>query len=125
MKVRTFTKGFTFLVGACIALLGVTWVFLAASGAVKTDPVTSYVAGAGFLLVAAPILAFPFSARVAKSLLVFALFVFALGMLWLAFQPNLPASHPALVQVAAIAFAVTLLARVGLALRRKRVALGT
>ena len=125
MKVRTLTKGFTFLVGACIALLGVTGVFLAASGAVKTDPIAGYVAGVGFLLVAAPLLAFPFSVRVAKSLLVFALFVFAIGMLWLAFQPNLPTNHPAFVQVAAIAFAVMLLARVGLALRRKRSALGT
>ena len=125
VKLRTLTKVFTFFVGACIALLGVAWVFIAASGAVKTDPVAGYVAGAGFLLVAAPLLAFPFSTRVAKSLLVLAMFVLAFGMLWLAFQPNSPASHPALVQVAAIAFAVMLLARVVLVLRRKRSALGT
>ena len=125
MKVRTLTKVFTFLVGTCIALLGVIWVFVAASGAVKTSPVAGYVAGAGYLLAAAPLLAFSFSVRVAKSLLVFAMFAFAFGMLWLAFQPNLPTNYPVLVQVAAIAFAVMLLARVGLALRRKRSALGT
>jgi hypothetical protein len=125
VKLRTLTKVFTFLVGACIALLGVVWIFITASGTVKTDPVAGYVAGAGFLLVAAPLLAFPFSTRVAKSLLVLAMFVLAFGMLWLAFQPNSPASHPALVQVAAIAFAVMLLARVVLVLRRKRSALGT
>jgi len=125
VKLRTLTKIFTFLVGACITLLGVVWVFVAASGAVKTDPVAGYVAGAGFLLVAAPLLAFSFSTRVAKSLLVLAMFVLAFGMLWFAFQPNSPASHPALVQVAAIAFAVMLLARIVLALRRKRSALGT
>ncbi|WP_139350352.1 hypothetical protein [Rhodanobacter sp. C03] len=125
MKLRTLTKVFIFLVGVCIALLGVTWVFVAASGAVKTDPVAGYVAGAGFLLAAAPLLAFPFSVGVAKSLLVLVMFVLAFGMLWFAFQPNSPASHPALVQVAAIAFAVMLLARVVLVLRRKRSALGT
>lgn len=125
VKLLTLTKVFTVLVGMCIALLGVVWVFMAASGAVKTNPVSGYVAGAGFLLVAAPLLAFPFSTRVAKSLLVLAMFVLAFGMLWLAFQPNSPASHPALVQVAAIAFAVMLLARVVLVLRRKRSGLGT
>ena len=125
VKLRTLTKVFTFLVGMCIALLGVAWVFIAASGAVKTDPVAGYVVGAGFLLVAAPLLVFPFSTRVAKSLLVLAMFVLAFGMLWLAFQPNSPASHPVVVQVAAIAFAVMLLARVVLVLRRKRSALGT
>jgi hypothetical protein len=125
VKLRTLIKVFTFFVGACIALLGVVWIFIAASGAVKTDPVASYVAGAGFLLAAAPLLAFPFSTRVAKSFLILATFVIAFGMLWLAFQPNSPANQPALVQVAAIAFAVMLLARVVLVLRRKRSASGT
>ncbi|WP_158881831.1 hypothetical protein [Rhodanobacter sp. L36] len=125
MKLRTLTKVVTFLVGTCIALLGVVWLLMAASGAVKTDPVAGYIAGVGFLLAAAPLLAFPFSTRVAKSLLVLATFVLAFGMLWLAFQPNSPTGHPAIVQVAAIAFAVMLLARVVLVLRRKRSALGT
>jgi hypothetical protein len=125
MKLRTLTKVFTFLVGACVALLGVAWVSIAASGGVKADPVAGYVAGAGFLLVATPLLTFPFSTRIAKSLLVLAMFVLAFGMLWLAFQPKSSASRPALVQVAAIAFAVMLLARVVLVLRRKRSALGT
>jgi hypothetical protein len=60
----------------------------------------------------------PFSTRLAKLLLVIAMFAFACGVLWLAFQPNLPSSHPATIQVAAIAFGVMLVARVGLALRR-------
>jgi hypothetical protein len=125
VKLRTLTKVLTFLVGACIALLGMTWVFTAISGAVKTSSVAGYVAGAGFLLIAAPLLAFSFSTRVAKSLLVLVMSALAFGMLWLAFQPDLPTNHPALVQLAAIAFAVMLLARIGLALRRKRSALGT
>jgi hypothetical protein len=125
VKVHTLTKVFTFLLGAGIAMLGVAWVFIAASGAVKTGPIGGYVAGAGFLLVAAPLLAFSFSVRIARLLFILALLVLAFCSLWLAFQPNLPTNHPAFVQVAAIAFVVTLLARVGLALRRKRPTLGT
>ena len=124
LKLRNLTKIFSFLLGTLAALLGVTWLFVAASGAVKTGPIAGYVAGLGFLLVAAPLLTFPFSNRVAELLLALALLALALGMLWLAFQPNLPTSHPILVQVAAVVFAVMLLARVGLALRRYRSALG-
>ena len=125
LKLRNLTKIFSLLLGAVAALLGVTWLFLAASSAVKTSPIAGYVAGLGFLLVAAPLLTFPFSNRVAELLLAVALFALAIGMLSLAFQPNLPTSHPILVQVAAIAFAVMLLARIGLALRRNRSALST
>jgi hypothetical protein len=45
--------------------------------------------------------------------------VFAGSMVWLAFQPNLPTHHPAAFQLAAIAFGVTLIARIRSALRRK------
>lgn len=125
MKVRTLIKGFTFIAGACFAALGAFWLFLTASGVVTGDTLASYMAGAGFLLVSAPLLAFPFSTRVAKFLLVSALSVLALGILWAAFQPEPPSNHPAFIQLAAIAFAVLLAARVGLALRRKRSAQGT
>jgi hypothetical protein len=125
LKAITLTKVFSFLVGACIALLGVAWIFIATSGAIKTGSVAGYIASAGFLLVAAPLLAFPFSVRVTKALLVLAMLALAFGMLWLTFQPNLPTNHPAVVQAAAIAFAVTLFARVGLAMRRKCSALGS
>jgi hypothetical protein len=119
MRFRTFAKILVFLVGVCIALLGALWLYMAASGAVKGGIAGGYVAGIGFLLLATPILALPFSVHLAKSLLVVLLLFFAVGMLWLAFQPQLPTNHTALVQVAAIAFAVLLVARVGLALRRK------
>lgn len=125
MKRYTLIKGFTFLVGICLAALGAFWLFLAVSGAITPGATAGYVAGSGFLLVSALLLAFPFSVRVAKYLLVLALSAFALGLLRSAFQPELRSNHPALVQVAAIAFAVLLVARVGLALRRKRSAQGT
>lgn len=125
MKVYTLIKGFTFLAGVCFAALGTFWIFLAASGAITTGASSGYVAGAGFLLVSAPLLALLFSARVAKHLLIFALCVAAPGILWSSFQPELASNHPALVQLTAIAFAVLLVARVGLALHRKRSAQGT
>jgi hypothetical protein len=125
VKAYTLIKGFTFLVGVCLAALGTFWLFLAVSGAITPGATAGYVAGSGFLLVSAPLLAFSFSVRVARYLLVLALCALALGLLWSAFQPELPSNYPALVQLAAIAFAVLLVARVGLALRRKRSAQGT
>jgi len=125
MTLRTVAKLFSFLVGSCFFLLGATWAYMAASGAVTSGLSESWVAAGGFLLAAATCLVFPFSARFAKALLVVFLFVIALGMLRLAFQPHLPAEHPVAIQVAAIAYVVMLVVRVGLALRRKVSAAGT
>ncbi|MFK2903330.1 hypothetical protein ISP17_05100 [Dyella ginsengisoli] len=119
MNLRTLAKIFSFFLGLCLALLGAAWAYMATSGAVKSDITESFVAAGGLLLAAAPCLVFPFSGRLAKALLVVFIFAIAVGMLWLVFQPNLPAEHPAVLQVAAIALVVMLVARVGLALRRK------
>jgi hypothetical protein len=125
LKFRNLANIFSFLLGALAALLGATWLFVTASGAVKAAPIAGYVSGVGFLLVAAPLLTFPFSNRAAECSLAVALILLALSMLWLAFQPNLPTGHPLLVQAIAIAFAVMLFARIGLALRRNRSTLDT
>jgi hypothetical protein len=118
MKLRALIKIIAFLIGILLASAGATGAYIAASSGLKTGIAGSYLAASGFILVAAPFLASPFSTRLAKFLLVIAMFAFACGVLWLAFQPNLPSSHPATIQVAAIAFGVMLVARVGLALRR-------
>ncbi len=125
MKIRALANIFSFIAGAWIALFGVMWFFIAASGAIETGAVAGYVAGVGFLLVAAPLLTFPFSVRVAKSLLVLVLLVLAFGTLWLTFQPDPVSPHPALLRGAAVAFVVLLLARAGLAPYRKRLAVVT
>ena len=122
---RPIAKVLSFLAGACLLLLGLTWIFIAASGAMRTGQEAGYVAGAGFVLAASPLISYPFSVRLAKVLGVVVMFVLASGMLWLAFRPDLPVERPELAQVAAIAFGVLLLARVGLALRRKYSRLGT
>jgi hypothetical protein len=119
MKLQTLSKAAAFLLGACVALLGAVSIFVAASGAVHPSATFAYLSGVGFLLMAAPLVAFAFSRRLAKALLVLFLVALALAMLWLTFQPDRPVDHAAFAQVAAIAFAVMLLARVGLSWHRK------
>jgi hypothetical protein len=114
------------LVGIGFFLIGLTWIFIAVSGEIRPSPTFGYVAGTTFVVVSTPFLAYLFSLRLAKVLGVIALSIFAVAILWLAFQPSLPDKHPAIAQAAAIAFAVLWFARVGLALRRKpRPKLGT
>jgi len=119
MKLRTLIKIIALLIGVFLASAGATLAYIAASSGPKAGVTGSSLVASGFILVAAPFLTFPFSTRLAKLLLLITMFAFACGVLWLAFQPNLPSSHPATIQMAAIAFGVTLVARVGLALRRQ------
>jgi hypothetical protein len=122
---RVLLKAICLLAGAAMALMGLTWLGVAWSGAVRTGGTLAVVAGLSFLLAAVPIVVFAFSPRRAKPMAVGLLFPFAFGMLWLAFRPDAPVNRQMLAQAAAIAFAVLLLARVGLALRRKRIRGGT
>jgi hypothetical protein len=117
---RKAAKAISLLVGIGLCMLGITWVLIGVSGEIATGPLLGYVAGTGFIVVAGPFLAYPFSAKIAKVLGVSALCAFAAAILWLAFQPDLPDTNPALAQTAAIAFAGLLFARVGLALRRRK-----
>ena len=125
MNLRTLAKTVSFLFGLCLTVVAAAWIYTASSGAVKFGLTLSYVAVGGLLMAAAPFLVFPFSRRLAKAMLALFALALALSMLWLAFQPDMPASHPAIIQVAAIALVVLLLARIGLALRRKSSAAGT
>lgn len=106
--------------GLGLALLGVVWLGIAASGALQVNEVASYAAGAGFLVVAAPLLAFPFRRRLAEGLGLLALILIAFFMVWQAFRPEQSLEHPALAQAGAIALVVLLTTRVGLAWYRRR-----
>jgi hypothetical protein len=110
----------SFLVGLLFAGLGLFVLFTLASGAVVAGNRDALVTGICFVLVALPFLAFPFSLRLAKLLGVLVLLVLAAAALWLVFSPSLAVAHPAIYQVAAIALGVLLVARVGLALLRRR-----
>jgi hypothetical protein len=110
----------SFLVGLLFAGLGLFVFFTLASGAVVAGSRDALVTGICFVLVALPFLVFPFSLRLAKLLGVLVLLVLAAAALWLMFSPNLAAAHPAIYQAATIALGVLLVARVGLALLRRR-----
>jgi hypothetical protein len=118
-------KAASLICGLAIAALGFICLWIAASGALQPSPSVGYFAGAGFLVVAAPLLAFPFHRRAAKALTVIALLLFACTFMWLAFRPGQSIERPALVQAGAIAFVVLLVARVGLAWYRRCAGLAT
>lgn len=110
----------SFLVGLFFGALGLFVFFTLASGSVTAGKRDALVTGICFVLVALPFLALPFSRRLAKLLGVLVLLALAAAALWLVFSPNLASAHPAIYQVAAIALGVLLVARVGLALLRRR-----
>ncbi|MEG3185262.1 hypothetical protein [Novilysobacter erysipheiresistens] len=118
-------KAASLVCGLAIAALGFVWLWIGASGALQSSPSVGYFAGVGFLVVAAPLLAFPFHRRSAKVLAVIALLLFACTLLWLAFRPGQPLERSALAQAGAIAPVVLLVARVGLAWYRRRAGLAT
>ena len=118
-------KATSLICGLAIAANGFVWFWIGTSGAIQSNSNVGYFAGAGFLMVAAPFLAFPFHRRSSKILAIIALLLFACIFLWLAFQLGQPFEQRALVQVAAIALVVLLFARVGLAWYRRRVGLAT
>lgn len=113
-------KLISFLVGLFFGGLGLFVFFTLASGSVIAGARDALVTGICFVVVALPFLVLPFSIRLAKLLGVLVLLVLAAAALGLVFSPNLSSAHPAIYQVAAIALGVLLVARVGLALLRRR-----
>ena len=122
---RKIVKILAFLIGLLLLANAAIWLVMTSSGAVSTGAIAGYLASAAFLLAAFSFLVFPFSTRLAKLSGTLVLLALACGMLWAVFRLNLPVESPKLAQIAAIAFGVLLLARVGLALRRKHSGVGT
>lgn len=120
MFLGKIAKIVSLLVGIALALPGSFAIAMVLSGAVVEGGRDAAVFGIGMLLVALPFLIFPFSVHLARWLGVLLLLALIPIMLWLVFSPDFPATHPAMYQVAAIAFSVLLIARIGLALRDKR-----
>ena len=119
------TKAASLVCGLFIAALGLVWLWIGVSGDLHPDSSIGYFAGAAFLVIATPFLAFPFNRRSAKTLAILALLLFAFASLWLAFRPGQPLERSALAQAAAIALAVLLVARIGLAWYRRHAGLAT
>ena len=125
MQLGELARFVSILAGAFLALFGLLFLAIAATGDFVVGRSVAIVMGGSLFLFSLPFLAYPFSARVAKFLLVPLLCALAAAFLWLVFRPVLPVARPGIYQVGAIAFAVLLLARVGLGLRRNRSGLGT
>ena len=102
--------------GLALAALGVVGIVASRSGAIQPDG-EGIVFGIAFLLLAAPLFAFPFSRRAFRILCLVNLLALAAGALYLSFQPDLPTTRPSIYQFGAVALAVLLVARVVLAFR--------
>jgi len=90
---------------------------LAASGAFVEGQAGAYLAGASLMAAAAPLLALPFSTRIAKVTTFVVLAGSALVMLWAAFGSTTTVPSVGF-QVAAVVFVLLLLFRVATALRK-------
>lgn len=111
-------KWIAFAVGTVIALYGVALLAIVAAGSVNAGHVPLTVSGVSALFAATPLLALPFSSRVARTLLGFVLLGFGAGMLWRAFGGIHPPIPTVCFKVAAVCFVTLLLARLGVAWRR-------
>lgn len=125
MQYRRLLKLLIALVGAVIAAIGMLFLAIATSGSVSQGQTGLVLTGAGFLLAAGPALAAPFSTRVSKGLLLFALVCFAVLAIRLSFWPQTGITPTPITQAAVMAFAILLVARVFLRRRGKGAGLGT
>src|SRR5690606_13814373 len=125
MRYRRLANFVVMLVGGTLAAVGVLLLAIAAFGKGRLGQTGLSLSGMGFLFPAAPALAAPFSARLAKLLLLVAAACLATFAIRLTFWPQTGVSPTPLVKVAVVAFAVLLVLRVFLDRRGKSAGLGT
>ena len=120
MRFGTFGKAVAATIGAALIVAGIGIASMAASGSVLSGPAGAFIAAAAFILVGLSVASLAVSKRLALGLGVTVAFFLSLGGLWLAFSPSLRAAQPSVIQSAAIALMVLLVARVVLVFRHKR-----
>ncbi len=109
------------VLGAVAASVGLLGLVLAATADFSQGRMGFLLSGALVLVFAAPAVAWPFSTRAARVLLVLAMLALAVGALWLTFSPQPGVTPPLSARIAVPAFAALVLMRIGLARRdRKR-----
>ena len=118
--VRVILKSVAFLAGAVLAFVGVGILVAVGSGDVRGGVQAATFMGVGFLVVAAPCIAYLFSSRLASALFALALAGCAISMLSLAFGEDMAPAQTRLFQVAASCFSAILALRFWLAHRRHR-----
>jgi len=110
----TFLKWTGFFAGCVIALEAMISMAMLGMGEVSRGASFMLAGSITAMISATPLLALPFSMRLARLAFVALLFLFAAGILWLVFTSTRAQwTH----QLAAIAFAVLLIIRVGLKMR--------
>ena len=125
MKSRDLTKILMVLAGSGLAIMGLNALWISYIGKFSQGRDVVVATGCFFLVIAAPLLAFPFPRNISKFLGAIALLAFAAAMVWLAFRPSNPAAHLWTYQVAGIALASLLLSRIALVLRSRKGQSGT
>lgn len=125
MRYRRLVNFVIILIGGTLAVVGVLLLAIAAFGDVRQGQSGLALGGMGFLLAAAPALAAPFAARLAKLLPFLAMACLAAFAVRLTFWPQAGVSPTPLVKVAVVAFAVLLVLRVLLGQRSKNTGPGT
>ncbi|OOW63680.1 hypothetical protein Xlen_07370 [Xanthomonas campestris pv. leeana] len=119
MRYQKLLKLLAGLAGVMLAATGALLVALVAAGQVREGQTGALISGIGFLVMAAPALAMPFSLRVAKRLLMLTLCCLAALAIWLSFWPKEGVMPTLQLRIAVLAFPALLILRMLLARRRK------
>ncbi len=119
MRYQKLLKLLAGLSGVMLAATGALLVALVAAGQVLEGQTGALISGIGFIVMAAPALAMPFSLRVAKRLLMLTLCCLAALAIWLSFWPKEGVMPTLQLQIAVLAFPALLILRMLLARHRK------
>ncbi|MEA9554615.1 hypothetical protein VC273_01335 [Xanthomonas nasturtii] len=125
MRYQKLLKLLAGLAGVMLAATGALLIALVLAGKVHEGKAGTLISGIGFLLMAAPALATPFSIRAAKRLLMLTLCCLAALAIWLSFWPKEGVTLTLQLRIAVLAFPVLLTFRLFLARRRKMTKLST
>ncbi|WP_126961730.1 hypothetical protein [Xanthomonas arboricola] len=125
MRYQKLLKLLAGLAGVMLAATGALLVVLVAAGQVPEGQTGALISGIGFLVMAAPALATPFSLRAAKRLLMLTLCCLAALAIWLSFWPKEGVMPTLQLRVAVLAFPALLILRMLLAHGRKSIVIGT
>ncbi|WP_226427094.1 hypothetical protein ACCQ14_00610 [Xanthomonas sp. NCPPB 2865] len=120
MRYQKLLKLLAGLSGIMLAATGALLVALVAAGQVREGQTGALISGIGFLVMAAPALAMPFSLRSAKRLLMLTLCCLAALAIWLSFWSKEGVVMPSpQLRVAVLAFPALLMFRILLSRRPK------
>jgi len=119
MKLDASVKAIGFLFGLALLGMGAVFSLIVAIGKFEQGRAETALSAFGIVLAALPLLALPFSVRVAKILVAVFLTTFSSLILVAAFNPPKSVAHPVVYQVAAVILAALVLSRLAIAWRRR------